>query len=560
MRHFYRRFFDNDLISPGGDAHVGLSHVIGAFLTPGLLVVILVLLKYALNHTTWDRVVELAFDDALLYVALSMIVLGVAATVTWDAFFLESRDHYILGPLPVGHRLLGAAKLGALAVYLAIFVSAANAIPIALVPALMLQRADDAGFLHHFLPLTLAHAAAVLLSGCWAVLAVVLLRGLLALVLPPRTFRRAGPVLQGGLILGFLAWFVALPQFLASGHGVFEAGGWVRDASPPMWFLGLYETIIGQPQPAFHALARSALLATACTALGVVVLVFATPARRQADVQAAAVRVSARQSWASRLAERLACRLPAHPRARAVFGFTLAGLGRSANHRIYVAGAVGGALAWSASGFIWTYGRDGLEGLHEPGSALLVMQYIVVLFVAAAIRFGVGVPLTLPANWLFRITEGAGVRPYQRGSRQAAFTACVLPVAVLLPLHASLWTWDVVAFHAVVGVLYAEFIVEFLFHTLEKVPFTAPYVSGSIRLKTRWWAYFCGAWMLTGIPAFFEARVFRFGSGGVLLPATLVLLATGLAVVRARRESEALGLVFEQPPDDTPQTLGLSGR
>src|SRR5512143_1727065 len=85
-RHFYRRFFDNDLVSPGGDAHVGLSHVIGAFLTPGLLVVILVLLKYALNHTTWERVIELAFDDALLYVALSMIVLGIAATVTWDAF------------------------------------------------------------------------------------------------------------------------------------------------------------------------------------------------------------------------------------------------------------------------------------------------------------------------------------------------------------------------------------------------------------------------------------------------------------------------------------------
>ena len=167
-RHFYRRFFENDLISPAGDSHVGLSHVIGAFLTPGLLVVSLVLLKYALNHTTWQRVVELAFDDALLYVALSMIVLGLAATVTWDAFFLEARDHHILGVLPVGHRLLAGAKLGALSVYLAIFVGAANLIPAALVPVLMLQRADDATFLHHLLPLTLAHGLATILSGVWA--------------------------------------------------------------------------------------------------------------------------------------------------------------------------------------------------------------------------------------------------------------------------------------------------------------------------------------------------------------------------------------------------------
>lgn len=556
-RHFYRRFFDNDLISPAGDAHVGLSHVIGAFLTPGLLVVILVILKYALNHTTWDRVVELAFDDALLYVALSIIVLGIAATLTWDAFFLESRDHYILGMLPVGHRLLGAAKLGALATYLVIFVGAANAIPIALVPVLMLQRVDGASFLHHFVPLTLAHALATLLSGTWAVLTVVALRGLIALVLPHRVFRRVGPLLQGGLILALLGWFVALPQFLASGHAVFEAGGWIRDASPPMWFLGLYEATIGQPQPAFHALARAALLATACTALAVIVLVFATPARRQADVDAAAVVLSARRSRASHLVARLA-RVLAHPRTRSIFSFTLAGLGRSANHRIYLAGAVGAALAWSASGFIWTYGSQGLSGLHEPGARLLVTQPIVVLFVAAAIRFGVGVPLTLPANWLFRLTEGPDVGPYHQGSRRAALAASVVPVLALLPLHASLWTWDVVAFHLVVGILYAAFVVEFLFHTVTKVPFTAPYVSGSIRLKTRWWLYFCAAWVLTGVPAFYEARALRFGAGGVLLPVGLLGLTGGLAVVRRVRERDALGLTFEELPDDTCQKLGLS--
>lgn len=555
-RHFYRRFFENDLISPAGDAHVGLSHVIGAFLTPGLLVVALAIIKYALVRTTWDTVLRLAFDDALLYVALSMIVLGLAATLTWDAFFLEARDHYILGVLPVGHRLLAAAKLGALAVYMAIFIAAANAIPIALVPVLMLQRVDGATVLHHLLPLTLAHGYATILSGLWAILAVVAVRGFVALVLPARVFRRVSPLLQGALILAFLAWFVALPQFLSAGHSTFSAGGWMRDASPPMWFLGLYFTLLDQPDPAFHALARTAILATSLTAIAVVTLLFATPAHHHFDVQAASVTLRTRRSIAARLARRLARLLPeAH--ARATFRFTLAGFGRSANHRIYLAGAVGAALAWSASGFIWAYGRSGLEGLRTPAAALLVMQPIVVLFVAGAFRFGVGVPVSLPANWLFRLTEGGEVRPYHHGTRLAVLFAACIPILALLPLHASLWTWDVLAFHAIVGVLYAAFVVELLFNALVKVPFTAPYISGSIRLKTRWWLYLSGAWMLTGIPSFLEARALTFGTGGVFLPATLAIAAAGLAAIRWQRERDAQGLKFDEIPDDAYQTLGL---
>ena len=29
-RHFLRRYLDNDLVSPGGDSHVGVSHALAA--------------------------------------------------------------------------------------------------------------------------------------------------------------------------------------------------------------------------------------------------------------------------------------------------------------------------------------------------------------------------------------------------------------------------------------------------------------------------------------------------------------------------------------------------
>jgi hypothetical protein len=555
-RHFFRRFFENDLIAPSGDGVVGLSHLLAAFVTPGFLVVILVLLKYALVQTTWQRVVELGVDDALLYVALSMIVLGIAATVTWDAFFLDARDHFVLGVLPVSHRLVALAKLGALAMFLAVFATAANIVPTLMVPSLMLQRAYDATVLGHFVPLTAAHGAATILSGAWMVLAIVALRGAMAACLPGRWLQRLAPVAQGSLILVLLAWFVSLPQFLAGRAALVAEGGWWLEASPPYWFLGLYETIVGQPQPVWHGLARTACWATAGVALAVVVLVFALPARRQSELAAAVAGPGSRR-LATALAHHLAAAFFARPRARASFAFTLAGLGRSANHRVYLAAAVGAGLAWSFSGVFWEFGRSGMTGLHLPDTLTLAVQPILVLFLVVAVRFAITIPLTLPANWIFRFTESRTVGDDHAGVRAVAMAVGLSVVAVLVPLHVSLWSWDVALYHVLFGVLYVEAIVSLFFSAQSKYPFAAPYVSGSIRLKSRWLLYLFGLWALTGAPALLELRVLRYGRNAVLLPIALVAVVWGLAIWRRRREAELPGLVFDEERDDVPQSLDL---
>lgn len=557
VRHFVRRFFENDLIAPAGDSHVGLSHVLAAFVTPGLLVVALVLFKYALVSTTWSHVMELSADDALLYVALSMIVLGISATITWDAFFLDVRDHFVLGVLPVSHRLMALAKLGALAAYLTLLAGAANLIPILLVPLLMLQRAYDATFLGNFLPLTAAHAAATLLSGAWTVLAIVALRGALAACLPAAWFKRLAPLVQGALILLFLAWFVSLPQFLAARPGVMESGGWWVNASPPMWFLGLYQAIIGQSQPVFHHLAAVACWATVVVAGGAVALVFALPAGHHAEL-AMGVAESARQRPGARLARRLAAFLFSSPRARASFVFTCAGLGRSAAHRIYLAAAVGAGTAWAFSGVFWLFNASGLDALHAPDATTLAVQPILVLFLVVAIRYGITVPAALPAHWVFRLTEGATVRDDHAGVRGVARVVGVSVVAALAPLHAALWPWDVTVYHAVLGLLYVHAVVALFFSTQDKYPLAAPYISGSIKLRSRWLLYLFGLWTLTALPALLELQVLRYGRYALLLPLAFLGLASLLGDWRQRREGELPGHVFIEDPGDIPQSLGLS--
>jgi hypothetical protein len=556
-RHFLRRFLDNDLISPSGDAHVGLSHVLAAFVVPGLMIVITVMLKYSHYSLTWDEVVDLTFSDATVYVALAMILFGTASTITWDAFYLDPRDEVVLGSLPVSSRLLAGAKLAALGVFLGLFTAALNLIPVLLAPILTIRpfRLATAGQLFR---LTGAQAAASVAAGVWTALAVVAIRGLLGWLLPGRVFRRVGPLVQGGLVFLVLGWTVSLPHFLLTARSVWLAGGWMRDLSPPFWFVGVHRYVVGSPDASAGALAGLAAAALVATAAIVVLVFLAWPARRQfAGAPAAYVQISGR-SLASRLIRTTSrWALPGGPLARASFEFTLLGLGRSSMHRLYLAAALGAGLAWSMGSAFWVSGVGGATAVTTPTAAMLQMQPILTLLLVVAVRFAVTVPVTLPANWLFRVTEGAPVSRYLAGTRWAAFAVGVLPVVVLLPVHALFWGWSIAAYHGLVGACYAAFIVELLFGSQTKVPFAAPYVSGAIQLKTRWLLYLFAGSVLTAGPAALESIVLRPGWPAWMLPALLAGLAGALAVARARRERHYPGLVFEDLPPDAIQTLSI---
>jgi hypothetical protein len=334
-------------------------------------------------------------------------------------------------------------------------------------------------------------------------------------------------------------------------------GGWWRDASPPLWFLGLYETIVGQPDPAFHSLARTACWATALVTVAVVLLVFALPARRQSELVSAVARAKAGSKRRERFYFRLGSALLSRPRARAAFRFTAAGLGRSANHRIYLAAALGAGLAWSFSGVFWLFGRSGVSGLQLPGAVTLAVQPTLILFLVVAVRFAITIPMSLPANWVLRITEDRTARDDHAGVRRVAHVAGLIVVAVLVPLHASLWPWEVVAYHLLMGVLYVLAVVSLFFSRQTKYPLGAAYVSGSIKLKSRWLLYLLALWALTGLPAFLEQQVFRYGRYAVLLPAGLVGAVWLLTVVRRRHEAELPRLVFDEEREDAPPVMNL---
>jgi hypothetical protein len=556
-RQFLRRFLDNDLISPDGDTHLGPTHAVAAVAVAGLMVFVTVTLKYSPFCLTWPQVVDMSFVDAAFYVCMAMILFGLAATLSWDAFFLDSRDQVVLGCLPVSPRLLSVAKLAALGVFLAVLTVAANLVPILFAPALMLRSVRGAT-LAHWVLLTRAQAAATFAAGVWAALAVVALRGMLGCVLSARLLRRIGPPIQTALVLVFLGWFVLLPEFLRQATSAWYAGGWLRDASPPFWFIGLHRALVGQTDPACGPMVRAALVALTTTLGAVIVLYLAWPPRRQFAGDSLSARRGPARTPGRRFAGAALARLFAgRPLAHAAFDFTVKGFQRSGVHRLYLAAAAGTGLAWAAGGVFASIRGVAIGSLRTPSAATLQVQLVLTLLTVAAVRLGVGMPVTLKANWLFRLTEHQPAAPYHQGTRWAAFAIGAWPVVVLAPLHAWLWGWSIGLYHALVGACYGACAVELLFATRTAIPFTVPHVSGSLRLKTRWPVYVFAPTILAGAPAFMEHALLQQGGMAALPPILLAGLAFALALARRRGEHRRANLVFEEPPLDAFQTLAL---
>lgn len=108
----------------------------------------------------------------------------------------------------------------------------------------------------HLLRTLVAHSVAVASASAFIFLFFVALEGLLINLLDYRWFKRISLYVQVISIVALLSMFFLLPMFSEL------VPAWRRGSSlelyllPPMWYLGLYQTILGGHDPVFASLAR----------------------------------------------------------------------------------------------------------------------------------------------------------------------------------------------------------------------------------------------------------------------------------------------------------------
>jgi hypothetical protein len=539
---FQGRFFESDDVSPGGGFQTNINQVLGFLLTSGFIVSYM-LMPAAGSAMNRNRGVELGWAIRGLQLfspTYTFAVIGFATFFEWDMLFPNRRDFLILAPFPIRLRDLFAAQLTALAKFLGLLIFAVNIFPVVFVTLMSLS----ARFRGTGLRVVLAEIAATVGVSSFAFLSVAALQGLLINLTSPRLFRRISPYVQACgmslMILSLLTYpiYMQLLRHAAEAHQVWL---WLF---PPVWFTGLYDLFLPDAHGLFVSLGVHSL-----KMLGAVMALFALTwtagfgrhYRRTLESEAAPPRMRSAQRWNP---------LVRSPEERAIFQFSGKTLARSRKHQLFLVTylSVGISLAVNFA----TAVRAGKMVLSEDGAR--AFPFLIAFFVISGFRAVFQFPAELGSNWLFRITEARWAEISRSVTRKRVLVSGLGPVLLLLlPAEIGIWGGWRAPLHAVFQLAAGALLIELMFWTFDKVPFTCSYFPGRTNLSILFLLYLYGfttySFQMADLELAIEQRVLY---GIVFFTAAAVLLTLSW-----RRHPAASAVRFDAS-EPVIQTLDLT--
>jgi hypothetical protein len=514
------------------------------------------------GYTPEARLPVLWFDWSF-FICFSMLVMGGVTVLEWDALFPDRRDYASLIPLPIRARTIFLAKIGALVLFLLAFTVAVNGVSTVLFPLIWFRPPDVDGrsmLLNVVIDLVKfgrvmgAQALSILAANAFVFISLVALEGILLNVLSVRWFRRASVYVQCAMICALLSLFFLFPNIAGSIPELKARHATALYAFPPMWFLGLNEWILGTRDTVMLDLARWARAGLAIST-GVAAIAYTVAYRRH--IRRTLESLEGGEGARTRVHEllgRVADRLSPHPQERAAIAFIGKTIARSAKHRIFLAVYIGIGCALVLQAIVASGAKQ-----VDASQAWLSVPLVLSFFILSGIRYIFTIPVELPANWLFRVTENQDRRQTLNGARRALIWFGIAPLfCALSPFYFVLWRPGVAIAHLLFSVTISVLLAEALVLDFWKIPFTCSYPPGKANVTVLWIFYWAAFTTYAYSMATLEAWM-------VLRPRRLVFFYIAAAAVwwgfeSYRRRGDAIGftLMFEDAPDPIVRTLGLS--
>jgi len=491
----------------------------------------------------------LRLGDRYVFVAYAMIAMGLLMAFKWDSLFPDRRDYLILGSLPIRYRDLFFSKVKALLLFLSMFAVSANFFATLLSPG---GRGRGPAWLNFT-----AHAAGVFGGALFMILAFAAFQGVLIAGLPHRVFRRISPVIQMLSITILLTIFLIYPLIDGSIRPLAARSSELMDYFPIFWFLGLYIFLLpgGDPNPIYGALALKALYALAAAGI-LCILTYAAAYKRHARsiLEAEDAVMRPHPGWRSRLSAGIDRVLLEQPVQRACFRFIGPILARSSKHQVFIAIylAVGFSLGLSS---LFTINPKAEFPFAISGNGMLALPLILSFFAVSGLRAAFNMPYQLPANWIFQVTDVGDSREHAAGTRKWVAFWGLLPLGVFVSaLEFAYWPLKDAVLHLLFESLVSGVLLQVLFFSFRKVPFTCSYYPGNKNLAILMGIYLYGFTTYSTTMVALEKWLvvdLRRLSG-------FVLLALGvIAVLSSTRGRTSRRLIWEEQSDAQLQSLGL---
>jgi hypothetical protein len=488
IRVFLARFFENEATSGPTDLRESFFWLIAALAAPAVL--------FAFHQQFYWSFVALGpggaaklrvyvLFDKTFYLTLTSVAMGLVSVAVWNALIVDRRDAFILGVLPVRRRVIVAAKLLSLTAYV-------GALNLGMHAGAALLFGTALGQAHGWAAVgrgVAAHLVAASAAGMFVFLSVVALVSACLAIVGPRRFARAAAPLQ---VLLVAVITTTLLSILALSRGAVSLGQAAAPAPwlasmPPIWFLGLYETLAGTPSGVMHDLARTATLAVGGAALAVAV--FYTAGCWRVLATAVPAGGAATRPWSRLVSSTMVDRLAADSGTRAALQFLVATAGRVGRFRLVLSGAIGLGLTLVAPVALYWIAR-GVPG--APSVSLLAAPLLLTIPLVAGWRVVIAMPSELSARWVFRSTPMEGFTGRAAARRFTFALGVLVPVALFVPAWVALWgmttAWQFVANALLAGGI----LVEAHLWGFAGMPCTRPMAVSDSNLQGRWPFYAFG--------------------------------------------------------------------
>ncbi len=555
--HFFGRFFDNDIVSQDSDMRTSVVQALGLLAVPGMFLAFYMLPQMVEYDRLFDRNWQLV-ADYYFFVLYSMVVMGFVMVFEWDALFTDRKDYLVLTPLPLRSSLIFRAKLGALMVFLGLFVIDANALGTALAPLVSGGNSTPITMLWR---LAGVHALAVSTAGLFVALSFAGLQGLLVNLLTGRAFRRISPWVQMASMALLILLLFLTPLVCSTLRPLFEARSPMLRWFPPFWFLALYVDLLpGRPGgPLFHELAPLATRALAISAAFFAVAYLAgyrRHSRRVMDSLETAAEAPGRlRAWFYRAANRW---LLPDPLERASFHFVNNSVLRGARHRLFLSTYAGLAMALALPGIFQVDARPGTPMLSFFSGGLLVVPLTLSFLTVTGLRALFNLPAELRANWIFQVCESERRVRHIRAARKWMVVMGIVPLfALLTPFEIFFRGWWQGLVSITFTLLLSLVLMNLLLVWFRKIPFTCSYFPGKTAMATMALIYLLSFVLYCSTMAKVERALIDAPAKLALVCAALIGLLIGIARLERSELLVDDALIYEDQPEPAVRTLEL---
>ena len=508
-RHFFQKFFDNDAVSFEAETQTTVVRSLCTVAVPPFFVCCMVLTLGGVQ-SPW-----VIAGQHYLFVLYSFTLMGCLAVVQWQTVFPDRIDFLILLPLPLSIRTMFLAKLAAISQFFGMFLVAANLCAMILIPL---------GSGHHLFRHFLGHTTAILCAGIAAMLAIMTIEGIAICLLPETWFRKMMPVMQTLLMGGLLLMAFCLPYLALQLPGIFIHDLNFALCFPPLWYLALYECIVGGATATHNAWVLARLSVYSLVGL-IVLMTFIYPAawakRKRAALEGTRAKNNNRGLGFAALLHKAILRTP---QERALFHFITQTISRISRYHVYIAVYLGAGLAICIASAVEIVMKG--ESFHfvASTSGLHAAIPLLLFWLIIGLRGAFLLPADLSARWIFKMVA---VDPSIAVSVAKTWVLmCSLPVilAVIGVLALDGWDYRHLLIQLVFGVVSALLLTEasFLFHA--SIPFTRPRLPGRTSLPLTL------AVFLFSLPAFLESVLWLEGIAEAK-PWVIMLVFVGTLIV-----------------------------